>query len=166
MPTPAIRSATPADAAALAAFEAACFPACDRFPARTWRHLLGTASRRGTALVRVVGEPAPLAAIVWLLRRRARVARLYSLAVAPAARGRGLARLLLADAIARLPRRCQVVSLEVRAANQPALGLYAALGFVQCARLPRYYGDGATGVRMRAPRALVAAALARPPVRP
>jgi ribosomal protein S18 acetylase RimI-like enzyme len=152
-----------ADLDALAALDAACFPPADRFPRRTWAHLAGPAARAGTAetLVAAEGERL-LGAVCFLLRRGAGVARLYSLAVDPTARGRGLARRLLAAAEARLPARIAVVSLEVRAANDAALGLYRALGFAVVAPLPGYYADGAAGLRLRAPRAALRSAVRHP----
>jgi ribosomal protein S18 acetylase RimI-like enzyme len=151
---PAVRRATAADLGAIVALEAACFPAVDRFPPRAWRRLLAPVCRH-TALTLVCdGDDGALAgSVCLLLRRTARVVRIYSIAVAPAARGRGLGRLLLLAAVAALPRRITTLSLEVRADNGAALGLYCALGFVETHRLPRYYGDGADGVRLRCGRA-------------
>ena len=41
--------------------------------------------------------------------------------------------------------------LEVGAGNAAALGLYAAAGFVEIDRRPRYYRDGADAVVLRLP---------------
>jgi ribosomal-protein-alanine N-acetyltransferase len=52
----------------------------------------------------------------------------------------GLARGLFAELAGRLARAgATEVILEVRASNQPALGLYQRLGFVETGRRPRYY---------------------------
>ena len=63
-----------------------------------------------------------------------------TIAVAPAARRRGLARRLvrrvLADAAAAGARRA---TLEVRRSNTAAIALYQQLGFSVCAVRPRYY---------------------------
>jgi ribosomal protein S18 acetylase RimI-like enzyme len=69
-------------------------------------------------------------------------AELETIAVAPEARRRGLARLLYA-ALAQELKSKQVteVILEVRASNHPALALYLQLGFVETARRLRYYAD-------------------------
>ena len=65
-----------------------------------------------------------------------------TLAVAPEARRRGLATLLLkvtfADAVAEGARKA---TLEVRESNLAALGLYQRLGFRVAARRPRYYSQ-------------------------
>ena len=145
-----LRPATAADAEALAALDETCFPAADRFPKRVWRHLLGPGRRRRSSLTilaeadgRVVGS------INLLLRRGSRVARLYTLAVHPDARGQGLANRLLAAALTAAPKRCDTLSLEVRTDN-PARALYERWGLRVSQDLPGYYRDGTDGVRMRA----------------
>lgn len=100
-----------------------------------------------------------LASIAWLLRRGSNNARMYSLAVHPDARGRGLARLLIASSLRRLAPDITSLSLEVRRDNTAAVGLYCALGFAETALLRQYYGRGRHGLRMRAPRSLVEQAL-------
>lgn len=67
-------------------------------------------------------------------------ATLLNLAVAPAFRGRGLARRLLRDAYPRLVALgVRRLLLEVRESNFPARGLYQAEGFVLDGRRPGYY---------------------------
>ncbi len=80
---------------------------------------------------------------------------MYSLSVHPDARGRGLARAIVAASLRRLPASITSLSLEVRRDNQAAVGLYCALGFVETALLRQYYGRGRHGIRMRADRAAV-----------
>jgi len=80
---------------------------------------------------------------------------MYSLSVHPEARGRGLARQLVDASLRRLPGRIETLGLEVRSDNTAAVGLYCALGFVETARLPGYYGRGRHGLRMRASRSAV-----------
>lgn len=155
--TPAVRALRPADIDAILALEAASFPPSDRFPRRNWRHVLDSSTTLN------LGIPDPAGglhgAICWLLRSGSRVARMYSLAVHPDTRGRGLGKQLIAASVARLPRRCDLLGLEVRPANASAVGLYRALGFRPVAGLADYYGPGEDGMRMRAARAAVAAAL-------
>lgn len=63
-----------------------------------------------------------------------------TLAVAPAARRTGLATFLLRQVMAEAVRAgARKATLEVRASNTAALGLYAGLGFHVAARRPRYY---------------------------
>jgi ribosomal protein S18 acetylase RimI-like enzyme len=74
------------------------------------------------------------------------VADLHRIAVAPAARRRGLARRLLAE-VGPLPR----LLLEVSADNDEARAFYAAEGFTELARRRRYYRDGSDAVVMERP---------------
>jgi ribosomal-protein-alanine N-acetyltransferase len=69
-------------------------------------------------------------------------AELEIIAVAPAAQRQGMARQLFAALAAELGlAQVGEVLLEVRALNQPALGFYRRLGFVETGRRPRYYHD-------------------------
>jgi ribosomal protein S18 acetylase RimI-like enzyme len=139
---------------AIIALEARSFLSHDRFARSTWRHLLGTARERGSSLTvvalvdgRVVG------ALNALLRRGGYTARLYSLAVDPDQRGRGVGGRLIRDLAERLPATITALSLEVRSSNAAARALYERLGFVVQEELPAYYPDGGAGVRLRIERA-------------
>lgn len=86
-----------------------------------------------------VGSPASAFGGFWLVAGEAQLAEL---AVAPDKRRRGLGRALLW----RLFREAAVsgasrMTLEVRAGNAAALALYAAEGFRETSRRPRFY-DG------------------------
>ena len=66
-----------------------------------------------------------------------------TMAVAPAAQGRGLGARLLGALLAEAERRRQrVVSLEVRADNLAALGLYERSGYAVLSSRRRYYQPG------------------------
>ncbi len=124
------------------------FPPEDRFPRRTWARLL-----KGQTVTMVAESDGQItgAAIV-LLRRTLDIGRLYSLSVAPAARGQGLARrLLLAVESAAAARGCSRMRLEVRASNAPARRLYDGAGYRVISELAGYYPDGETAVRMEKP---------------
>ena len=116
---------------------------------RQMRYLLRTpralAAAARTAGGRVVGW-----AIVLMRRHReGQSARLYSLAVDPRFRGRGVGRRLvcsLLDAAASLG--VKRIFLEVAEENEAARRLYERLGFVTVATLPNYYGQGRHGRRM------------------
>lgn len=145
MNEPLIRPATEADIGALTALETS-FPEEDRFDRRTWRRLLA-----GHASVLVCDTPRDglLAAAVMLYRKGASVARLYSLTVAPEARGKGIARTLLAACEADAAERgALAVRLEVRASNSSATRLYEAGGYRVIATLESYYPDGEAALRM------------------
>lgn len=142
-----LRRATPADAAALVALEQ-FFPG-DRMSAASVRRFL----RVPSAAVWVVEQGGSVcASLILLTRRGSAVARIYSLVVAPSARGQGLG-VQLVQTAERAARRagCHAVSLEVRADNRAARSLYAGLGYREHARLPGYYEDGAAGLRLRKP---------------
>jgi ribosomal-protein-alanine N-acetyltransferase len=80
------------------------------------------------------------------------IAELQRIAVTPALRRTGVASDLL-DASVALAAGSDAdrMLLEVRADNTGALAFYAARGFVEVDRRPRYYRDGATAVVMRLP---------------
>jgi len=149
-----IRPARPGDLDGIVELETAAFPPEDCFPRRSWRRLL----TRPSAVVLVTAGPLD-GSIAWLLRDGTTVARMYSLAVHPRARGQGLGRQLIAASLRRLPRHLDRLSLEVRRDNGPAVGLYCAVGFVETARLRDYYGSGRHGIRMTARRDSVATML-------
>lgn len=142
-----VRAARAADAAGILALERS-FPG-DRMSARSVRHFL----RVPTARVRVAVAGGNIAgAIILLLRRNSRWARIYSVAVDPDYRGQGIGRRLIvaAEADAR-QRGCCGVALEVREDNVAARTLYDGLGYRVDAVLPDYYEDGAPGIRLRKP---------------
>jgi ribosomal-protein-alanine N-acetyltransferase len=69
-------------------------------------------------------------------------AELETIAVASAAQRQGLAQQLFAALTVELGlAQIAEVLLEVRASNQPALGFYRSLGFVEAGRRPCYYHD-------------------------
>ena len=118
----------------------------DRLSARSWRSLLRSPSAVVTVAAGAEGEL--LGAAVLLLRAGSSVARLYSIAVDAAARGRGTGRLLLERCIDDAhDRGCSVLRLETRADNRAAQALFRSLGFTEFDRKPRYYADGQTAWR-------------------
>ncbi|OPZ87923.1 MAG: ribosomal-protein-alanine N-acetyltransferase [bacterium ADurb.Bin429] len=65
-----------------------------------------------------------------------------TLAVRPECRRHGLGRRLMDGLLAEARRRgAEEVTLEVRAGNTPAQGLYASMGFLAVARRRGYYPD-------------------------
>jgi ribosomal-protein-alanine N-acetyltransferase len=87
--------------------------------------------------------------LLLLTRSTSKRARIYSVVVAPQARGLGLAQKLVeASHAAASKLGCDAVSLEVRSDNAAARGLYAKLGYQTLSELPEYYDDGADGVRL------------------
>ena len=132
------RAATPEDVDALVALEEACQGedawsenlvregVTGGLPTITW---LVTEGRDGYAVASYVGD----------------VVELQRIGVAPAARRRGVASELL-DAVLERAGVAERVLLEVREDNTGARAFYAAQGFAELDRRPRYYRDGATAV--------------------
>ncbi len=146
-PAPAVvRLARRGDARGAWLVECVAFGEADRFTLRRIAGLI--ANPRARVFVAEAGaEVVGWAAV--LLREDAsggRSGRLYTLAVSPTRAGRGLGRLLAEHAMSAL-EGARVVSLEVRAENRRAIGLYESMGFRVTRRLPGYYA-GADGLRM------------------
>ncbi|MEP0316569.1 MAG: N-acetyltransferase [Hyphomonas sp.] len=142
-----IRAATLDDIAALTELERA-FPEEDRFSQRTWARLM----RGNSAILLSDGDGGLTGAAVLLFRRTSRVARLYSLSVAEAARGTGLSDRLLekCEDISR-QRSCCTLRLEVRETNSRAKRLYERHGYRVMARAAGYYPDGEAALKMEKP---------------
>ncbi|MGX1099553.1 ribosomal-protein-alanine N-acetyltransferase [Amorphus sp. MBR-141] len=140
----AIRRAVPADVPRLVALENAVF-ASDRLSQRSLRTLIA----RPSASVLVAESAGRLVgALVVLYRRSSRLARLYSLSVAPGMRGAGLGGLLLAAAEddAR-GRGAGAMRLEVRSDNAGAIALYRRHGYRHIGNRESYYADGGDALR-------------------
>jgi ribosomal-protein-alanine acetyltransferase len=141
-----IRPAELADLGALVAIENRCFDT-DRLSRRSFRHLL----TRGRAAILVSEHGGTVVGYVLVLFSRGTLhARIYSLAVDPDARGRGLGRdLVLGAEDAAKDQDCSEIRLEVRKGNVEAIGLYEALGYRRFGVLADYYEDHADALRYR-----------------
>ncbi len=140
---PAFSEARPADAAAIAAIHAASFQ-------RGWgedeiyRLLIesNVVAHRVTSGRKLIG--------FILSRRAAGEAEILSVAIAPAWRGRALARPLLDLHLRRLAGlSARSVFLEVGEHNAPAGRLYRRAGFHEVGRRQGYYEGGATALVLR-----------------
>lgn len=132
------------------ALENACFAPIDQFSRRQYQHLLIRALPRGTVwgLVAVDRAGTIVGVTIYLLRRGSRLARLYTVSVAPAARGQGLASALIRRAVPTLRRRgITRIGLEVRVSNVAARRVYERLGFTAVRRFDDYYDDSEAGLR-------------------
>jgi len=141
-----LRRAGPADLDAIAALEAACFDVQDgAFSRRQLHRLLKNPNAHW--LLSLDGR----AMACWLKvsNGRARWARLYSLAVHPATRGRGLGRRLIEAGFAWMKQEgLATCRAEVKADNPTARRLYASCGFKEAGLLIDYYAPGADGVAL------------------
>jgi ribosomal-protein-alanine N-acetyltransferase len=142
-----ILAAGPDDAAAVAALER------EALGADAWSENLvteGVAGRIPTTLYLVAEQPGtePDAVVGYAAASIvADLAELQRIAVASEHRRRGVATaLLVAVQQEATLRHADRLLLEVREDNAPALGFYAARGFVELDRRPRYYADGTTAV--------------------
>lgn len=144
-PDVVVRAARRADLDAIDAVEGRSFTA-DRFSRATLKRLLVTFT--ATVLVAEI-DAVPAGYAIVLFRLGTLVARLYSIAVDPDHRGKGVALALLAaaDAAARA-RGSRFLRLEVRASNAAGLSLYERAGFTFLERKPAYYEDGEDAIRM------------------
>lgn len=145
MATVSLRRAVPGDKPALLALENSCFDT-DRLNARQMHYLL----HRGKSDIRVVDmDGVMVAAIISLLPARPRPARLYSLAVMPSYRNKGLAAMLLGEALGVMRQQgYQRCRLEVRQSQQAVIRLYTSFGFTPLTTLHSYYQDGEDALRM------------------
>ena len=139
-----IRRATLADLDALVALERAAF-ATDHLSRRQYRAHLRSAS---AAVLAAVNGRRLLGKAVVFFRRNSLGARLYSIAVADQARGRGLGEVLLAAAERTAQRRgARRMRLEVRQDNAAAIRLYERRGYRRFGSHAGFYEDGADAWR-------------------
>lgn len=141
-----IRDAILDDVPALVELESRCFET-DRLSARSFRRFL----TKGKAILLADADEGGriTAYALVLLHPNTSLARLYSLAVDPHLRGRGIARALLREAEQRaLKRGATRMRLEVHQNNVAAQSLYGKDGYRAFAVYPDYYEDHASAVRM------------------
>lgn len=141
--TASVRTAHMSDLDALVALENLSFNG-DRISRRSFRHFLDTEQNQ----ILVIDQPVQ-AYVLILFRRGTSLARIYSLAVAPETRGRGLARALMeaAETCAR-QRDALFLRLEVADTNKAAIALYRSLGFRPIKQLAGYYENGADALQL------------------
>lgn len=153
-----IRGADIEDLDALVAIEERSFGP-DRLSRRSLRRLLA----RETAVILVAEQLArtPLGYALVLVRRDTALARLYSLAVDPAAAGQGFGEALLASAEqSAIERGSIAMRLEVRVDNTRAITFYERHGYREFGRLTKFFANGIDAIRMEkrlAPAAPLAA---------
>jgi ribosomal protein S18 acetylase RimI-like enzyme len=140
-----LRPGRAGDLALLVALEQRLFGS-DRLSRRSFAHFLRSA--HAALIVAEIGEALAGYALV-LFRPRSRIARLYSIAVAPENGRRGLGGTLLeAAAEAAQGRGSSCVRLEVNERNGGATALYHRHGYRLIGQRLGYYHDGSTALRM------------------
>jgi ribosomal protein S18 acetylase RimI-like enzyme len=140
-----VRRAELSDLDDLVALEDATFDS-DRMSRAQYRRHLDSAS--AGVLVASANHRRFLGTAVVFYRKGSRVARLYSLASRPEARGKGVGSALLATVEqAARQRGCRELRLEVRIDNASAIRLYERLGYHRLGRIAGFYEDGADAWR-------------------
>lgn len=139
----AIRRARLSDIPALLALEQRCFPG-DRLTRRQFRYMLTKANAVTVVADRSHGRQPPTITgyVLVLFSRGTSMARLYSVAVDPDARTRGVARVLVqaAEEEAR-ERECACVRLEIRKDNTASIRLFEQCGYRRIGEYDDYYED-------------------------
>lgn len=137
--SPLIRPADLDDLDDLLALEESAFEE-DRISRRAMRHLL----TRGHASVLVAEDAAAgvVGSVTLLFSRATATARLYSIAVDPRVRGRGVARELVRAAEAETWSRERAwLRLEIRRDNVASIALFESLGYRRFGEYADYYAD-------------------------
>ena len=120
--------------ALLEAVHAGCF--AEAWDAASFAALIGSGAVAWLALE----EERPVGLLV--TRLAAGEGEIITIGILPAARRRGLARLLLAHGLAEAGGAgCRMMFLEVGCANAAALALYRAMGFREVGRRRDYYQE-------------------------
>ncbi len=149
-PPVVLRRGRNGDLSALLALEQAVFTT-DLLSRRSFRHFLAD---RGATLI-VADQGCKLAGYVLVLYpARSKLARLYSIAVAPHAAGRGVGPLLLDAAEEAAQRRHRTaMRLEVHEHNTRAIARYEKAGYRLFGRHHGYYDDHGDALRFEKPLA-------------
>jgi len=141
-----VRQGTLADIDDLESVENRAF-SCNRISRRSFSRFLS--SPRAVLVVHAQASRCVGYGLV-IFHPAGRIARLYSLAVDPFARGKGIGSRLL-SAAERAARLCgtELLRLEVSDQNLSAQQLYLKSGFEVFGRHPGYYDDGSNALRMQ-----------------
>ncbi|MBX3363442.1 MAG: GNAT family N-acetyltransferase [Phycisphaeraceae bacterium] len=148
-PSVTVRPAVVADVPSILEIERACFSTLEETFNRRQVKALVVNPRATVSVAEVDGRVVGWSVGLMRQHRRTRSGRLYAIAIHPSTRGRRLGRLLAEATLSQLSALgLERVYLEVRADNEPAIGLYRKLGFGFKKDLPNYYGHGRHGLRM------------------
>jgi ribosomal-protein-alanine acetyltransferase len=141
-----VNSASLANLDALLALEQTCFSS-DRLSSRSFRRFL--THQQAVFLIACDGEQLVGYCLI-LFHRGTRLARLYSIAVAPDYRGAGIAKSLMRQGELKAQQHgAFYYRLEVNTQNHAAIRLYLELGFKEFALIKDYYQDHSDALRMQ-----------------
>lgn len=148
MPDLQLRQATNADLNALLQLEHRCFTE-DRLSRRSFRRFLDMPQDRLiVAESKNDGVGELLGYCLVLMSAATRMARIYSIAVLPTARGQGIGEQLVKTAEREAAEADRILMrLEVREDNIDAIALYKRLGYRQFGTYRDYYEDHGTALR-------------------
>ncbi|MBU2874361.1 GNAT family N-acetyltransferase/peptidase C39 family protein [Marinobacter salexigens] len=148
MPDLQLRQATNADLNALLQLEHRCFTE-DRLSRRSFRRFLDMPQDRLiVAESKNDGIGELLGYCLVLMSAATRMARIYSIAVLPTARGQGIGEQLVKTAEREAAEADRILMrLEVREDNIDAIALYKRLGYRQFGTYRDYYEDHGTALR-------------------
>lgn len=141
-----LRKANLRDIPAILEIEQECFRE-DSFSREQFAYLIGRS--KGIFYV-VVEQEQIIAYISLLLHAGTRYLRIYSIAVHPDFRGKGLGQALM-DQTIRTANECKAakITLEVKVTNAAAIALYMKNGFIPAGIKPCYYHDGSDAIYMQ-----------------
>ena len=145
-PTIHLRQAKAGDIPAILEIEQECFQE-DSFSREQFVYLI--CRSKGTFYV-VVEQERVIAYVSLLFHAGTRYLRIYSIAVHPDYRGRGLGQVLM-DQTIQTAGECKAakITLEVKVTNTSAIGLYMKNGFIPVGIKPCYYHDGSDAIYMQ-----------------
>ena len=140
------RKATSDDLYSVYEIEKGCFDA-ERFSFRQFQYLLNKAK----SVFLVAEENGTIAGYIILLRKNnVNGLRIYSIAISPDHRKKGIARQLLYKAEKQaVELNLDFLYLEVSEENKEAISLYEQGGFTAVGIIPSYYHDGSDAIQMR-----------------
>ena len=132
------------DLAAIMALEGAGFPETERWSERSW---LGELLGDGRTVL-IARAHAPVGVIT--VQTSGELADLHRLVVAPGYRRRGVGTQLTTAAVRAVRHLgARAMILEVDYTNDPAIALYARVGFEQLTARENYYGPGQHALIMK-----------------
>ncbi|MBW4936244.1 ribosomal protein S18-alanine N-acetyltransferase [Marinobacter sp. F4206] len=139
-----LRQGKPTDLNDLVQLENQCFTD-DRISRRSFRRFLEMPRDR---LIVATLDDELVGYCLVLMNAATRLARIYSIAVSPKARGRGAGEKLVREAEREAANTGRIVMrLEVREDNHPAINLYKRLGYRQFGTYRDYYEDHGNALR-------------------
>jgi ribosomal protein S18 acetylase RimI-like enzyme len=148
-PTILFRKATSKDLEALLVIESHCF-AIDRLSRRSFRHHIKSPNSDLLVLHNAHSDTKILAYGLVLNHQGTRLARLYSIALHPDLRGKGIAKKLLAALeMSAVKRNRLYMRLEVAINNDAAIQLYQSMAYRVFGEYSDYYEDHSDALRMQ-----------------